>query len=144
MDWGLQMGVLKSRESLARWHQAGPLRISLLCIALAASFLFSPGLATHASAATITDNVSFDCLSQPLGSSLVNIVDAGSLFGSIQIDHVIQLNQFDPTLGTLTDVTFNLVSILETPQAPTFDLQMFLVGFTAPLLTCRPCPRLRQ
>jgi hypothetical protein len=103
----------------------------LLCIALAASFLFSPGLATHASAATITDNASFD-------SGLTNLVDAGSLFGSIQVDQVIQLNQFDPALGTLTDVTFNLVSILETPHNPTFDLQMFLVGFTAPFSPADP------
>ena len=43
----------------------------------------------------------------------------------MQLDETLQLNQFDPSLGTLTDVTFNLTSDLA--------VRLFVAGFSTPL-----------
>ena len=45
----------------------------------------------------------------------------------VQLDETLQLHQFDPSLGTLTDVTFNLTSVLAN------GLELFVSGFNTPL-----------
>jgi hypothetical protein len=63
------------------------------------------------------------------GLSLDLVVDGGDTFGDVQKDHVIVLPQFDPSLGALSDVTFNLASDLYIGH------EFLLVGFGTPILS---------
>ena len=63
-------------------------------------------LASNVTAATI----SFTSPAWLVSNDLV--VDGGATFGTVQKDGAFVLPQFDPSLGALTDVTFNLTSDL--------------------------------
>jgi hypothetical protein len=73
------------------------------------SFVAAAGSSTSAGAATINDSAMFS-----IDDSQMVTDDGTQPPTSIQntVDQLIQLNQFDPSLGTLTGVTFNLTSNL--------------------------------
>jgi len=78
-------------------------------------------LASNVTAATI----SFTSPAWLVSNDLV--VDGGATFGTVQKDGAFVLPKFDPSLGALTDVTFNLTSVLYAAQ------EFTLVGFGSPI-----------
>ncbi len=81
------------------------------------------GLANGASALTISQDTNF-----LLGSDLV--VQSGNTFGQRQVDNTLVFGQFNPSLGILTNVTFNLTSTLGDAAADS-PLALFITGYSS-------------
>ncbi len=84
-------------------------------------------LASNVTAATITDDVTFTFGGTAIASECCNY---GATSVYLEVDIFAALDKFDATLGTLTDVAFNLTSILATnPAFSPFKLEV--TGFAA-------------
>jgi len=89
--------------------------------------LILASIVTNATAATIADDAMFSFGGSAIAS---DCCDYGATSAHSAFDFLVKLDKFDPALGILTDVTFNLTSVLQTnPNFSPFSL--FVTGWAA-------------